>query len=350
MSDPALPGWQPLLVAFVLAPLLALAALGAVHHVLAGLLLGRPAPVLRAVLRGGRGALRVAVVLLVLDLALPLAPLAPEVAALGETLLGLGLLLALGWSLTRKIAAAFDVQLAGEAPGDDDLAGRRHRTQLAVFRRLAVSAGVALTAGVVLTSIPAVRAVGLSLFASAGVAGIVIGIAARPAVSNLIAGLQIALTQPIRIGDAVQMEGTFGRVQEIGSSFVTILTWDQRSLLVPLSLFVEKPVVNWTRDSAELVDVVLLYLDHAAPVAALRAELLRLLPTLPAWDGRKGTLDVAAMKENCLEVRALVSAADANKLFELRFQVREQLLAWLVREYPAALPGQRPQAQTPQLT
>ena len=338
----ALPADWPLqLLAFVVAPLLALALVGVAHRVLERLLRGRDAPVLLAVLRRGRQPLRLTVILLVLNLVLPVAGFTETTYALLESLLGLALVVALGWTITRKVAAAFDVQLEGALPSDEDLALRRRRTQLAVFRRLSVSAGVVFTVGVVLTAIPAVRAVGLSLFASAGVAGIVIGIAARPAVSNLIAGLQIALTQPIRIGDAVTVEGQWGRVQEITSTYVTIQTWDQRSLVVPLSNFLEKPFLNWTRDSAELLDTVFLYLDHAAPVPAIRAKVAELAAAAAQWDGRTAKVSVTAVKESCIEVRVLLSAADAGRMFELRCLMREALLEWLVRDHPESLPRQR---------
>jgi small-conductance mechanosensitive channel len=258
-----------------------------------------------------------------------------------DNLLSLALTVAFGWSITRMLAAAFDARLEGAVPGDEEVALRRRRTRLVVFRSLAVSAGVVLTAGLVLTSIPAARALGLSLFASAGVAGIVIGIAARPAVSNLIAGLQLALTQPIRIGDAVTVEGNWGRVQEITSTYVTIRTWDERSLVVPLSWFLEKPVLNWTKDSAALLDTVFLYLDPAAPIDAIRAELDRILAEAPQWDGRTAKVQVTAMKESSIELRILLSAADPARMFELRALVREKLLAWLVREHPRALPQGR---------
>jgi small-conductance mechanosensitive channel len=333
--------WPPLLLAFVVAPLLALGVLALAHRVLERLLRGRDAPVLLALLRRGRRPLRLTVVLLVLDLALPAAGLEEATAGWADSLLGLAVAVALGWTITRKVAAAFDVQLEGAQPSDEDLVQRRRRTQLAVFRRLAVSAGVVFTVGVVLTAIPAVRAVGLSLFASAGVAGIVIGIAARPAVSNLIAGLQIALTQPIRIGDAVTVEGQWGRVQEITSTYVTIQTWDQRSLVVPLSHFLEKPFLNWTKDSAELIDTVFLYLDHAAPVQVIREQVAALVAEAPQWDGRVAKVNVTAIKETCIELRVLLSAADAGRMFELRCLVREALLAWLAREHPEALPRQR---------
>ena len=330
--------WPLLLLAFVAAPLLALGVVAAAHRVLESLLRGRDAPVLLAVLRRGRQPLRLTIILLVLTLVLPVAGFSEATGAMLENLLGLALVVALGWTITRKVAAAFDVQLEGALPGDEDLALRRRRTQLAVFRRLAVSAGVVFTVGVVLTAIPAVRAVGLSLFASAGVAGIVIGIAARPAVSNLIAGLQIALTQPIRIGDAVTVEAQWGRVQEITSTYVTIITWDQRSLIVPLSYFLEKPFLNWTKDSAQLLDTVFLSLTFAAPVEAIRSKVMEILATAPGWDGRIGKVQVTAWKESGVDLRVLVSAPDASRMFELRCHLREELLAWLAAEHREALP------------
>jgi small-conductance mechanosensitive channel len=344
MPLPFLPEWRPLLLALVLAPALALLALELAQVALARLLRGREAPALQALLAHGRMPARLAVALLVLDLMLPAARLEEAAGALADTALGLASMVALGWAATRKLGAAFDARLEAAAPaGDEDLERRRKRTQLIVFRRLALAAGVVMTAGFVLTAIPAVRAVGLSLFASAGVAGIVIGIAARPAVSNLIAGLQLALTQPIRIGDAVQVEGHWGRVQEIGSSFVTIATWDQRSLVVPLSHFVEKPVLNWTRESAQLLDSAVFHLDHTAPVAAIRAQVTALVAELPEWDGRVCTVQVTAVRESCIELRVLLSAADATAMWALRCAVREAVLAWLVREHPHALPRQRQQ-------
>ncbi len=337
------PEWLPMLLGFGLLPLAALVLLGLARMALARLLRGRDHPMLERVLHAGHFSLQVGVVLMVLSLTLPVAGLAPENAALASNALGVVLTMSLGWTLTRKVAAAFDAKLDGDVPGDDDLARRRHRTQMVVFRRLAVAAGSSFTVGLVLTSIPAVRAVGLSLFASAGMAGIVMGIAARSTVSNLIAGLQIALSQPIRLGDAVTVEGHWGRVAEITSSYVTIITWDQRSLVVPLNYFVEKPIINWTKDTAQLLDTVLLYLDHGAPIGAIREELDVLLADCPAWDNRIAKVHVTAWKENCIEVRILLSAADAPRMFEVRCVVREGLLDWLMREHPEAMPRQRQQ-------
>jgi small-conductance mechanosensitive channel len=254
----------------------------------------------------------------------------------------LALTAAIGWTLTRMVAAVFDVYIdRARALGGTDFHARRRRTQLIVFRRVAVAAGLLLTAGLVMTAIPTVRTVGLSLFASAGVAGIVAGLAARPAVSNLIAGLQLAVTQPIRIGDAVVVEGQWGVVEEIGSAYVTIVTWDQRSLVVPISWFTERPVWNWTRSSSQLLDTVFLYVDYAVPVAAIRRKVAEVLAGTPLWDGRVQAVQVTGLKENAVEVRVLMSAADAGRMFDLRCLMREELVGWLTREYPDGLPRLR---------
>jgi small-conductance mechanosensitive channel len=186
-----------------------------------------------------------------------------------------------------------------------------------------------------------VRAVVLSLFASAGVAGIVAGLAARPAVSNLIAGIQLALTQPIRIGDAVLVEGDWGHVEEITSTYVTIVTWDQRSLVVPLTYFIERPIRNWTRTGSRLLDTIFVHVDYTVPVEAIRAEAQRILEATPLWDRRAFAVQVTDLKERSMEVRVLMSAADAGQMFDLRCLMREQLIAWLARRHPNALPQQR---------
>jgi small-conductance mechanosensitive channel len=239
------------------------------------------------------------------------------------------------------VAAIFDAYMQGELGENADWLERRRRTQLIVFRRLAVSTGVGLTAGLVLTAIPAVRAVGLSLFASAGVAGIVAGLAARPAVSNLIAGIQLALTQPIRLGDAVLAEGEWGHVAEITSTYVTVTTWDQRSLVLPLAYLMERPIRNWTKTTTRLLDTIFLYTDYTVPVVAVRAEAQRILEASPQWDRRVFAVQVTDLKERCVEIRVLMSAADASTMFDLRCVMRERLIAFLAEHYPQALPQAR---------
>ncbi|MBL6079170.1 mechanosensitive ion channel [Belnapia sp. T18] len=336
-----LPLWLSLLIPFVLAPALALVALRLVHALLDRVLAGSQARLLRRILADGRGAVRVTIALLAVEVALPAVDLPTAAEQAASRAAALGLVVAIGWALTRKVAAAFDAYLEGELGENADWLQRRRRTQLIVFRRLAVSAGITLTAGLVLTAIPAVRAVGLSLFASAGVAGIVAGLAARPAVSNLIAGIQIALTQPIRLGDAVLVEGEWGHVAEITATYVTIATWDQRSLVVPIGYFTERPIRNWTKTSAQLLDTVFVHMDYTVPVAELRAEAQRIVEATPLWDRRVFAVQVTDLKERSVEIRVLMSAANSGAMFDLRCLMREQLIAFLAEKYPRSLPQAR---------
>ncbi|WP_431271292.1 mechanosensitive ion channel family protein [Dankookia sp. P2] len=335
------PLWLSLLLGFVAAPALALGALALLHAALDRLLRDRGAPVLRRLVRDGRGGVRVAVALLALIAILPELDLPGQLVRTATRLADLALIAALGWVLTRKVAALFDAWLDRAWTGEEDWVTRRRRTQLVVFRRLAISAGVTLTAGLVLTQIPAVRAVGLSLFASAGVAGIVAGLAARPAVSNLIAGIQLALTQPIRIGDSVVVEGDFGTVEEITATYVTITTWDQRSLVVPLNYFMERPIRNWTKRTTQLLDTIFVYVDYAVPVEAIRAEAQRILNATPLWDRRVFAVQVTDLKERSMEIRVLMSASNAGRMFDLRCLMREALIGWLAARHPNALPQER---------
>ena len=188
---------------------------------------------------------------------------------------------------------------------------------------------------------PAIRAIGTTLLASAGVAGIVIGIAARPLFENLIAGVQLALSQPIRIDDVVIVEGEYGHIEQIASTFVVVRIWDQRRLVLPLTYFIEKPFQNWTRTGAALLGTVFLYVDYTVPVDALRVELPKILEADARWDGAVQGIQVTDAKEETLELRILVSARDSSDLFDLRCNVRERLIAWLQETHPDALPARR---------
>ena len=346
IADPPL--WLSLLLVFGAAPAVAVGAHMVLHALLGRLLRDEHAPVLRRVLSDGRLPVAVSLALLAMLAVLPASGLSNVTVGHFGRGLGVAFTGALGWALTRKVAAVFDAYIdRARRLGDGDLASRRRRTQLVVFRRLAVSAGAVLTLGLLLTSIPAVRTVGLSLFASAGVAGIVAGIAARPAVSNLIAGLQLALTQPIRIGDAVLIEGEWGHVEEIGSTFVTVVTWDQRSLLVPLTYFLEKPIRNWTRTSSELLDTVFVYMDYGVPVEAIRRAAREIVEGTPLWDGRAFAVQVTDLRERSMKIRVLVCAADAPRMFDLRCLVRERLIEFIAREHPRALARDRVELDMP---
>ena len=179
------------------------------------------------------------------------------------------------------------------------------------------------------------------MFASAGVAGIVAGLAARPVLSNLIAGVQLAVTQPVRLDDAVVVEGEWGTIEEITSTYVVVRVWDLRRLIVPLTYFIEKPFQNWTREHSALLGAVLFYLDYRAPIGVIREKLADICKQSKSWNGQTAVLQVTDCKDSTIEVRALVSANSAGAAFELRCEVREKMIDFLQREHPEALPRQR---------
>ena len=200
-----------------------------------------------------------------------------------------------------------------------------------------VMAGLAM----VLMTFPGARQVGASLLASAGVVGLVAGIAARPVFSNMIAGLQIALAQPFRIDDVLIIEGEWGRVEEITGTYVVLKIWDERRLIIPLQWFIEHPFQNWTRTSSEILGTVFLYADYALPLEPLRAEFQRVLETAPEWDQRVSVLQLTDVTERTIQIRVLVSARSSGLAFDLRCRVREALVTFIQREYPDCLPQVR---------
>ncbi|MEV1062211.1 mechanosensitive ion channel domain-containing protein [Streptomyces sp. NPDC050263] len=215
---------------------------------------------------------------------------------------------------------------------------RRVRTQVSLIMRV-VSAvvGVVAVAAMLLT-FPAMRAAGASLLASAGILGIVAGVAAQSTLANLFAGLQIAFGDMVRIGDTVVVDGEWGTVEEITLTFLTVRTWDERRITMPVSYFTSKPFENWSRGTPQMTGIVYWHVDHAAPVDAMREKLRDILRECPAWDGRACGLDVTDTTPNTMEVRALVTAKDADDIWKVRVTVREQMIRWLSKEHPYALP------------
>ena len=220
----------------------------------------------------------------------------------------------------------------------DNLEARRIETQTRVLARTAMFFAVLIGLGSALMTFPGMRQFGTSLLASAGVAGLVAGIAARPVLGNLIAGLQIALSQPIRLDDVVIIENEWGRIEEITSMYVVVKIWDERRLVVPLQWVIEHPFQNWTRTGSQLLGTVYLWVDYRVPLAPLRAELARVCDAAPEWDRRVAMIQVTEANERGVQLRALVSAADASKAWDLRCRVREALIDFLQRECPDALP------------
>jgi small-conductance mechanosensitive channel len=220
----------------------------------------------------------------------------------------------------------------------DNLQARGIHTQVMVLKKVALTIIGVFTLASMLMVFESVRQLGASILASAGIAGIVVGLAAQRSIATLLAGFQIAMTQPIRVDDVVIVEGEWGRIEDITLTYVVVSIWDQRRLIVPMTYFLEQPFQNWTRTSSEILCTVTLHLDYTVPVPALRTELTRILQQSRYWDRRVNVLQVTDAKEQTVEIRALASAADASLAWDLRCEMREQLVAFVQRHYPDCLP------------
>jgi small-conductance mechanosensitive channel len=233
------------------------------------------------------------------------------------------------------------VVLLNPADVSDNLHARRIQTQTRVLTRTLMVLVILIGSASALMMLPGMRQVGTALLASAGLVGIVAGMAAQPVFGNLIAGLQIALSQPIRLDDVVIMEGEWGRIEEITTTYVVVKIWDERRLVVPLRWVIENPFQNWTRRTSQLLGTIFLWVDYRVPLQPVREELKRVCESAPEWDGRVAIVQVVETNERAIQLRALVSAADAAKAWDLRCRVREALVDFLQREYPDSLPRLR---------
>lgn len=251
-------------------------------------------------------------------------------------------ILAVAWFLIKSTSVLEAVLLQRyRMDVSDNLQARRIHTQSRILKRLLTAIIVVLAAGMLLMSIDKFRELGTGILASAGIAGLVVGLAAQKTLGNFIAGIQIAIAQPIRIDDVVIVEGEWGRIEEISLTYVVVRIWDLRRLILPISYFLEKPFQNWTRVSADLLGTVYLYLDYRVPVEKIRAELQRLLEASDDWDKAASGVLVTNADSRTIEVRALMSAADSGKLWTLRCHIREKLIEFLRKEYPETLPRAR---------
>ena len=253
------------------------------------------------------------------------------------------LLIALfGWALTQVIRVVRDSFLNRyDMKAKDNLNARSMHTQLQLIANILGVVVILLTLSFILMSFPDVRHIGVSLLASAGILGIVIGFAAQKTLGNLIAGIQIAIAQPIRLDDVVIIEKEWGWIEEITLTFVVVRIWDLRRLVVPISYFLEKPFQNWTRSSADLLGTVFIYADYTIPVEEVRNELTRILESAPRWDKKVNGLQVTNTTEKTVELRALMSAEDSPTAWALRCEVREKLLDFLQQRFPQCLPRMR---------
>lgn len=219
----------------------------------------------------------------------------------------------------------------------DNLKARKVYTQFTILERIFIFIIILLAIGFALMSFPEIRELGLSVFASAGVAGIIIGFSAQKFIGTILAGIQIAIAQPIKLDDVVIVEGEWGRIEEITLTYVVVAIWDKRRLIVPTPYFIDKPFQNWTKTSADILGTVFLYVDYNVPFDKLREELTRILKNTDLWDGKVDVLQVTDSKPNCVEVRALMSAKDSPTAWDLRVLVREKLIVYLQENYPESI-------------
>jgi small-conductance mechanosensitive channel len=330
--------------------LLALAALIAlsIHRTILRLLrrlLRDRHPYMRSFLAWTVGLTRMALLVLGLSLMLPLTPLDAETVAIIGRILLLATIIIIGWAAIATVNMSAELYLMRfRLDSTDNVLARKHLTQVRVLTRTVNTLLVLVTVGAALMTFEPVRQYGVSLFASAGVAGLVAGLAARPVLSNLIAGIQLAMTQPIRIDDGVLVENEYGRVEEITSTYVVVRLWDLRRLIVPLTYFIEKPFQNWTRESSSLVGAALIHVDYTAPIDRIREKLTEVVSASKLWDGNVVKLQVVEAKESSLELRAIASARTSSDAFDLRCEIREKLIGWMQQEIPTALPRTRQEA------
>lgn len=335
------PPWLATLIVFAAALALALGA----HELLVRLVrrvLSRRDEFWRALVVRTRRPGRMAMVLLALVAASPVAPLSADTAGLVRHSLLIGFILLFGWAaLTAVDIAAALYMRRYRVDVSDNLVARKHLTQVRILRRALATLVIVVSVGLALMTISGVRQWGVSLLAAGGAASLLVGLALQPLLSNLFAGIQIAVTQPIRIDDAVIVEGEWGNVEEITATYVVVRVWDERRLVVPLTYFLQKPFQNWTRESASLLGTAMVHVDYATPVDRVRSKLEEIARGSPHWDGRVVVLQVTDLKERTMELRCLVSAANAGAAFDLRCEVREKLIGWLQAELPQALPRER---------
>lgn len=335
------PDWVFGLVLLGLATALALV----VHRIAVDILnrvLGGRSTYLRAFLLRTQSFTRLGLVIIAWSAAVRAAPLPERMADFFANVLLVAFIVLTGWAVSMVAGIATDIYTSRfSIDVADNLLARKHLTQIRILKRAANTLIVVVTTGAVLMSFEAVRQYGVSLFASAGVAGIVVGFASRPVLANLIAGIQIAVTQPIRMDDAVIVEGEWGNIEEIASTYVVIRLWDWRRLVVPISYFIEHPFQNWTREKASLIGSVYLYVDYTVPVDRVRQKLTEIAKASKLWDGQVVNLQVSDVKEQTIELRALVSASNSGRAWDLRCEVREALVKFLQQEFPHALPQRR---------
>ncbi|MGA0546135.1 mechanosensitive ion channel family protein [Brevundimonas sp. VNH65] len=296
----------------------------------------------RGVVERARAKLRVMAIIIGLGIAVTVSPMDVELAATLRSGLLIAFILTLGWLASGVLDMWSVMHLRRyNVAVEDNLLARKHLTQTRILQGVAKVILVIVTVGLALMTLSGFRQWGVSLLASAGVVGIIAGLALQPVLTNLLAGIQIALTQPIRIDDAVIVENEWGNVEEITATYVVVRLWDWRRMVLPLSYFITKPFQNWTRENARLIGTAMFYVDYEAPIDRLRAAFEEIVKASKLWDGDVQVLQVTDITERVLQVRCLASARSAPVAFDLRCEIREKLMAFMRDDCPEALPRDR---------
>jgi small-conductance mechanosensitive channel len=286
--------------------------------------------------------LRMLIPAICIAIVLPFVRLPQHILSILIHLVNLWIIGCTGWLLVGIIFIIRDLVLSRyQLDVKDNLEARRVYTQIRVIQRILIVIILFVTLAIMLLTFDKVRQIGVSLLASAGILGIILGFAAQKTLGNLLAGIQIAIAQPIRLDDVVIVENEWGWIEEITLTYVVMRIWDLRRLIIPISYFIEKPFQNWTRISADLLGTVYLYADYTIPVEAVRQELFRILEKSEFWDGKVKGLQVTDTTDRIVELRALMSAADSPTAWNLRCDVREKLLTFIQKNYPENLPQTR---------
>lgn len=296
----------------------------------------------RLLTRHCRKPLQLLVAILATRTVLPGVDLTPSVVMPLSNAIALLLIAAVTYLTIRLLTGLEEIILGSyEIDVKDNLQARKIHTQVRFLKRIATVIVMIVATASALMLFEKVRQLGTSILASAGILGIVIGLAAQRVIANLLVGIQIAVSQPIRIDDVVIIENEWGRIEEITATYVVVRIWDLRRLVVPLTYFVERPFQNWTRISADLLCTVFIYLDYTVPVATVREQLHEILKQSEYWDGKVWGLQVTDAKEMTMELRALMSASNASLAWNLRCEVRERLIDFIQHEFPESLPRLR---------
>lgn len=323
----------------------------AVYLVLRYLGQHRTSRIYSSIVHHTRSAARWFVIFLSLSFALPLVLLQfPEwktTTGLAYSILNPFIIISLAWLLIKLISVLEDIVSFHYHLDQGDLKNRRINTQFQLLKRILIIVIVVFATGSILMTFDRIRQLGAAILASAGIIGIIVGVAAQRSVANLLAGIQIALTEPIRLGDSVTVEGEFGIVEEITLTYVVVKVWDNRRMVLPIVYFIEKPFQNWTREPTNLLGTILFYVDYTVPVNEVREEFLRLLREAPKWDGASSGFQVTNLNQNTVELRATVSAVNSGDLWDLRCELREKLILFLRERYPESLPKFRAEIRGP---